>query len=266
MTAAFTAVHDEQAFGLEATALEQVLDALLEFLVFQWRELVEQRCNDRWRNELNKQPESDSRNPGVQPPVVSGGAHQPQQDRQKRKAQYRGYDETDDEILYEQGWRHFVEAELLFNHEGTVQVKRNVDHRHQQAEIRKVQNAAPQIIAQQIPGKVVESLKNAAEDQYQQDRCIENDASHGKARLCNGVISGLLVRIESDVGGERFRNSGAMRRHVIYMAPCKPQAGCCRYGDGDQEKDRESIHGCVCDWVPVSDVTQYPNENSTKNE
>ena len=84
---AAAAVHHKKALGRESGARHQAADALFQGLVFQRRELVEQRHDDVGRNPHHKQLVGHQRAPGIEPPQMAAGLHQPKHQPHDRQAQ-----------------------------------------------------------------------------------------------------------------------------------------------------------------------------------
>ena len=78
MRTAFTTVHDVKSFGGKAAPLHQGSDAGFQCLVTEWREFVEQRCNETGVDQQQEQVEPHPHNPSPKPPQTAGRVHDPQ--------------------------------------------------------------------------------------------------------------------------------------------------------------------------------------------
>ena len=118
MRAALAAVHHEQALGVEAAALHQLLYAQRQFAIFQRLELVEQRRDEGGEDHHQQQVEHHPDAPGPQPPQAAGLLHQPQEQGGQRQADDGGHHGALDDVTQPQADGALVETETFLQPEG----------------------------------------------------------------------------------------------------------------------------------------------------
>ena len=131
MRRAFGAINHEYALGLEAAALQQGVDALLQMFIIERGEFIEQGRDEYRVSPHHQQGKSRPYRPGVEPPVIAGLVHQPQNDCNQRYADHQhqctGFDQ-----IHQPGFESgFIEAKALFNDKGGIQREGQIQQAHQ---------------------------------------------------------------------------------------------------------------------------------------
>ena len=144
MRRALAAVHDKKALGRKAATLHQRRHAGLERFIVEWFEFVEQGRNDSRVEHQHQQVETHPAAPGPQPPPASGAAHQPQNQCNHGQANDGAHHQTLGHVGQPQLEGHLVEAKALFNAEGAVQRKRQVQHTADEAKSRQQRQLRPE--------------------------------------------------------------------------------------------------------------------------
>ena len=247
MGRALAAIHHEQTFGRKAAAFHQCLDAELDGFIAQGFEAVEEGCDEQGVHHHHQQAEAAPGHPCPEPPHGASLSHQPKYQRGQWQTQHGAHHEAFDRVGQNEPPGHAVEAELLLDAEGAVEVEWRFEEAAQERETRQ----QAELIDHGSPAWVdgfaqpsVQKIQAAEEGPREENRRPPQGGQHAQASFGNGVVGRFLVCSRADGVDKGRRNLVAPKGHTVDLTRGKPQLHQHReaQGAGKQKSECERGH------------------------